>query len=751
MIKNTKAAIALAAGMSLSGAAQAGWWDDVTDWVDNAVEDTGNWIEGAAEDSVDWVSGAWEDSVDWTSGAWNSVEDFYAEVRNAAGTAISYGEGGINTVALIVGNAVESTVSNYDYGINTNDWRVRALRLQNKIDHQETLDQALFLGTHNSYNAKEYSTSFSYLDPNHYMSMYDQLDAGMVSLEIDVHEFTKANSFWVWEWSTELTLCHGQSQHEGCSTYDRALLEGLSEIELWLSRNPEDVILIYLEDHMDGQYDKAIKFIDATIGRSIYRPEANVGCQEIPRTSLSKQDVLDSGKQVILYAGGAVCSAPVEWQNMAFSGGTGKRSFEDRTGLSSIWGAAGDGIQANEMATLMEEGHNWIGLDMLGYADTDRITAAIWSWDVNEPNNSGNQDCAVQWGNGRWDDANCDGHKYFACENDNGDWLVTNATGPWSQGEAICENESQGEYHFSVPTSYIKNQKLIQAKANVGVSDAWLAYSDLDNEGSWQGLGNNTNLAQGKYVQQSSQGWSGNPERAVDNNSNGQYSNNSVTHTQSDMNAWWQVDLGLNANISGIQIFNRTDCCTSRLRDYSIFVSNTPFSARSYTELLNDSDIWHYKFDGTFPAQVHIAARTQGRYVRIQLDHQDYLSLAEVRVLGNDSGEAVLPSELSYAAGQLKLTTGQSIETSARKLVLQGDGNLVIYSKENGAALWASHTVGSGATNVYFQGDGNLVIYASGRAVWASNTVGATNISLQSDGNFVIYQSGSARWASGSQ
>src|SRR5882724_7579210 len=52
----------------------------------------------------------------------------------------------------------------------------------------------------------------------------------------------------------------------------------------------------------------------------------------------------------------------------------------------------------------------------------------------------------------------------------------------------------------------------------------------------------------------------------------------SITHTNSpDHNVWWQVDLGANFAIASINIWNRTDCCSTRLRDYYIFVSDTPF------------------------------------------------------------------------------------------------------------------------------------------------------------------------------
>lgn len=82
-------------------------------------------------------------------------------------------------------------------------------------------------------------------------------------------------------------------------------------------------------------------------------------------------------------------------------------------------------------------------------------------------------------------------------------------------------------------------------------------------------------------------------------------------------------------------------------------------------------------------------------------------------------------------------------------LVFQGDGNLVL--RNNGKALWASDTNGTGANRLVMQGDGNLVLYAGGTAKWASGTNGkeSSYAVLQTDGNFVTYEDGgSATWSS---
>jgi surface antigen len=56
-------------------------------------------------------------------------------------------------------------------------------------------------------------------------------------------------------------------------------------------------------------------------------------------------------------------------------------------------------------------------------------------------------------------------------------------------------------------------------------------------------------------------------------------------------------------------------------------------------------------------------------------------------------------------------------------IIMQGDGNLVGYTN-SGAPTWASNTSGSGGNRLVVQSDGNLVIYSATRAVWASNTAG---------------------------
>ena len=81
------------------------------------------------------------------------------------------------------------------------------------------------------------------------------------------------------------------------------------------------------------------------------------------------------------------------------------------------------------------------------------------------------------------------------------------------------------------------------------------------------------NVAQKMRATQSSIGFGGSADRAVDGNTDGNYHNHSVSHTESGgTNAWWEVDLGGMVNVEQIVVYNRTDATESRLDGFTIKV-----------------------------------------------------------------------------------------------------------------------------------------------------------------------------------
>ena len=142
-----------------------------------------------------------------------------------------------------------------------------------------------------------------------------------------------------------------------------------------------------------------------------------------------------------------------------------------------------------------------------------------------------------------------------------------------------------------------------------------------------------SNVAAGKTASQSSTFRAA--AAAVDGNTDGNLANNSVSHTYAEGNAWWQVDLGSSVTVSAVTVWNRTDCCGSRLADYWVFVSNTPFAnSDTPATLQSRAGTWaSHQTVAPNPAAGIATGGVQGRYVRVQLAGADYLQLAEVQVL----------------------------------------------------------------------------------------------------------------------
>src|SRR5690606_23145411 len=119
---------------------------------------------------------------------------------------------------------------------------------------------------------------------------------------------------------------------------------------------------------------------------------------------------------------------------------------------------------------------------------------------------------------------------------------------------------------------------------------------------------------------QSSTVLGGDPSRAVDGNTDGNWSSNSVTHTADGLSEWWMVDLEAAVNIGYVVLFNRTDCCAERLHDFVVRVSS-------------DGVNWHaVPFTGSVPDR-HVLGpiNREARYVRVD-NGAGPLHLAEVQV-----------------------------------------------------------------------------------------------------------------------
>lgn len=212
------------------------------------------------------------------------------------------------------------------------------------------------------------------------------------------------------------------------------------------------------------------------------------------------------------------------------------------------------------------------------------------------------------------------------------------------------------------------------------------------------------NLALGKKAYQSSTPYPnmGQAGKAVDGNTDGNWSNGSVTHTNSEANPWWEVDLGAMYDIEKIRVWNRTDCCSERLHYHVIEffdeghkylgqINNTQGAAGK--QMLENSDI-----------------KQKGRFVRITLyNGPECLSLAEVEIFGNGYSDAG-----KYIA---------RVELDDLKCIVSGDGNGE--ETEYYGSIWVSERVATSGHwfgNLFKNNTNNTIDLSAGVSKLFPNT-----------------------------
>ncbi|VVH64134.1 hypothetical protein BSPLISOX_450 [uncultured Gammaproteobacteria bacterium] len=205
------------------------------------------------------------------------------------------------------------------------------------------------------------------------------------------------------------------------------------------------------------------------------------------------------------------------------------------------------------------------------------------------------------------------------------------------------------------------------------------------------------NLALGKPATQSSYYETDRyyASQAVNGDTRGVWYTNSITHTKYEQGAWWQVDLGSEKNIKQIVIYNRTDCCANRLSNYQVSISNkADFSTHTYQQ------DFHVAPNPKKIIQLNALGK-QGRYVRIQLLDKDYLSLAEVQVMGG-SVDSLRFSEVDYSGAYNNFGgwyNAPNISNENAFAALKADGSITEWGSSDSGGTGAPSD--SGYTKIY--------------------------------------------------
>jgi len=178
-----------------------------------------------------------------------------------------------------------------------------------------------------------------------------------------------------------------------------------------------------------------------------------------------------------------------------------------------------------------------------------------------------------------------------------------------------------------------------------------------------------TNLALGRPARQSSTRFGREAGMALDGNAFQRWVWNipTIPHTGNDLNAWWQVDLGAVTDVGHVEIYNRSDCCWTRLDNVWVFVSDTNLGNVNLAANLADPDVTAQFIGGAFGHSRSIAMNATGRYVTVQLAGRNPLHMPEVKVFRGATSATqfeeygytnVAPAGIATQSSQLRAGSG---------------------------------------------------------------------------------------------
>ena len=381
-------------------------------------------------------------------------------------------------------------------GADDRDWARTALGLQYELASDVELRNTPWVYTHNSYNSDaEMGATLSNRDPNQSIAILDQLEEGVRSLEIDTHLFTSPQDPRVGPRGPVVCHARGEDQgHAGCTT-EKPLVVVLREVRGWLDRHPRQVLLLYLESHLESPegYAAGADSIEETLGGLVHRPAGRGSrCEKLP-LDLTRDEVRAERKQVVIMG---PCGEGTRWRGHVFDEEPRKtgsdnspfrdfpncgpdftrrqydqqviRYYEDGTQLSRAVNRGMDPIDASLAAKMARCGVDLIGLDFLGKGDP-RLAALVWSWAPGQPAARGA--CSVQRSDGRWEARSCTERHRVACRDAAGDWFVP---GPRVTARAAPRACASARVVTGVPRTGFEGQRLRAAMLQGRAATAWL-------------------------------------------------------------------------------------------------------------------------------------------------------------------------------------------------------------------------------------------------------------------------------------
>jgi len=389
-----------------------------------------------------------------------------------------------------VNEAITASVPAVDEYLGS--WEHRAAVFQSRLGDRVPLREAAFIGTHNSFNSVAEGLTLSHADSNQQLTLTQQLDVDVRSLELDLHLI-----------GGQVLVCHGRGAaefHAGC-TNEAGFAEVLAPVAAWLKAHPDEVLLLYLEDHVedDAGYASVVKTLTDTL--KIQRPDpakaSGKGCTTLP-LGLTRRQVRAAGNQVILVGDCAKGWGSVvhEWGSVHVESGSTERYrpfpacdatykrdvyeqklvryFEDSTLIATVVDPTTPSVDpgrlsAGKVKAMTDCGVTLLGLDQLRPQD-GRLAATLWSWAPQEP--KVRTGCTRTDGSGRWMAAPCTERHRAACAR-GGTWTLTPRAVTYAQAGRACRASRRSRPTFGLPLTANSNAELVRVAERRPV---WLHY-----------------------------------------------------------------------------------------------------------------------------------------------------------------------------------------------------------------------------------------------------------------------------------
>ncbi|MDF1795262.1 MAG: hypothetical protein P1U63_01865 [Coxiellaceae bacterium] len=297
-------------------------------------------------------------------------------------------------------------------------WVTKTLTLQRAMSYAEPMTKHQVVGTHNSAVSKHYiDNSIDRLVAlNHTLSITQQLDEGVRSIELDI----------VWA-NNALRICHFHTDdNPELLCYNNSRLDSLlKEINTWTQAHPDQFIFLYLDVNHPINADKMVdvdNLLQQNFGSRIYTeadayklplvPEGAQFNHPFPADKISIQQLLQQGKQVVVSAHKDFENSPYVFMHLLNDHGVddfvdlvmnqnvpcaqaAQQVFMD-SGHTTLWRLNGDRAWASQVAKKSDyvtvDGIyatracrlNMFSVDKLRQNDA-RIDAQVWSWQQGNP------------------------------------------------------------------------------------------------------------------------------------------------------------------------------------------------------------------------------------------------------------------------------------------------------------------------------------------------------------------------------